>query len=54
MSSIPLRDIDADCGHRTPDYECWERERKTMCLRCFAARLKTPKGRAYEEWFVRD
>jgi hypothetical protein len=45
--------IDADCGHLAPDYLCWEREGKTFCEVCFARRLATLEGRAYEAWFVR-
>jgi hypothetical protein len=44
----------ADCGHFAPPYLVWERQGRTMCLRCFGVWLRSPQGRAYEAWYVRD
>ncbi len=52
MSTNDDRVIHADCGHDTYSSLCWEREGATYCEACFAARLKTAHGAAYEKWFV--
>jgi hypothetical protein len=44
----------ADCGHLASPSFMWERQGRTMCEICFGAWLRTPAGRAYEAWYVRD